>query len=517
MKYRALQAFEDRDWTHAFIFWLAIAFVLHLCAAIFSVGYYHTDEHFQILEFLSYKLGRSDVSDLPIEFREKIRPWFQPALDYGIARTMIFIGLKNPFQWALVFRLVSSLLGWFSLIGLSILSYSWFEDRRVKNLALILCGTLWYLPALHARHSSESMSGAVFYTGASLLFIFVESTSIWFSLLIGALFGAAFLFRYQVAFLVIGASAYYVLRYRPRLIQFAALSLGILGMIALGVRIDHWGYGEWTFTPWNYFHYNLILGHVADIDTMPVWDFFRSSLTETFPPLGLLTLIAAVVGWIACPIHLLTAITFPLYLIHSIIGHKELRFIFPIAFAGPFLIPLAASAKNRIGTAWFSFWQRKPGQGLLAFFFAINVIALFPSTFLPCWMPARLYEQIYRIKQARYPNEPMQIYYKDKNPFEILGIPLNFYKDPETYSTQIPTFATLEDQIGASSGSVWFFQIGFELPPEAGLLRDRCHLAAQSLPPGFVGLIQWGPVRRFTQRVTNWTLFECSRMFRPTD
>src|SRR6185437_13464308 len=116
--------------------------------------------------------------------------------------------IRSPFQWAFVFRLLSALLGWMSLVGLSILSYSWFESARFKRLALILCGTLWYLPALQARHSSESMSASVFYIAASLLFLFIESESLLLYFGVGLLFGASFLFRYQIAFLVVGAYFY---------------------------------------------------------------------------------------------------------------------------------------------------------------------------------------------------------------------------------------------------------------------------------------------------------------------
>ena len=46
--------------------------------AWFSVLFYFPDEHYQVLEFLSFKLGITRASDLPWEFSARIRPWFQP-------------------------------------------------------------------------------------------------------------------------------------------------------------------------------------------------------------------------------------------------------------------------------------------------------------------------------------------------------------------------------------------------------------------------------------------------------
>ena len=101
---------------------MGVAFILHLCAVTWSVGYYHTDEHFQILEFLNFKLGRSSSPELAVEFGARIRPWLQPGLDYLVARGLTRVGVSNPFDWAWVFRLISGFLGWLSLVGLSILS-----------------------------------------------------------------------------------------------------------------------------------------------------------------------------------------------------------------------------------------------------------------------------------------------------------------------------------------------------------------------------------------------------------
>ena len=55
-----------------------------LVTAWFSVTFYFPDEHYQVLEFVSYKLGVTRAGDLPWEYSARIRPWLQPLLYFLI-------------------------------------------------------------------------------------------------------------------------------------------------------------------------------------------------------------------------------------------------------------------------------------------------------------------------------------------------------------------------------------------------------------------------------------------------
>lgn len=54
------------------------AFITFMITAFFSVGHLQSDEHFQVLKFAQYKLGKISANDLPWEFGEKMRPSIQP-------------------------------------------------------------------------------------------------------------------------------------------------------------------------------------------------------------------------------------------------------------------------------------------------------------------------------------------------------------------------------------------------------------------------------------------------------
>ena len=51
-----------------------------IITAFFSSGYYHFDEHFQILEFAGLKLKMTLATNLPWEYTYQMRPAIQPAI-----------------------------------------------------------------------------------------------------------------------------------------------------------------------------------------------------------------------------------------------------------------------------------------------------------------------------------------------------------------------------------------------------------------------------------------------------
>src|SRR5260370_965629 len=98
------------------ILW-AVGFLLHSFAAWNSAGMYYYDEHFQIFEFLNYKLGNISAIHLPWEFAGQLRPWFQPGLYFLVAKIIsFFLGRWDPFAVATACRMLSAWLGWGSML-----------------------------------------------------------------------------------------------------------------------------------------------------------------------------------------------------------------------------------------------------------------------------------------------------------------------------------------------------------------------------------------------------------------
>jgi phosphatidylinositol glycan class B len=109
-----------------------------IITAFFSEGYYHPDEHFQILEFANYKLGNSPASDLPWEFKEQIRPALQPALAYSTIKFLNFTGITSPFSHALLLRVLTALLSWFVICKSVLFLSKDFVSEKGKKIFIFL-------------------------------------------------------------------------------------------------------------------------------------------------------------------------------------------------------------------------------------------------------------------------------------------------------------------------------------------------------------------------------------------
>ena len=128
---------KDKGWSRFIFQWLALALALHIIAAVRSSGFFHNDEHFQIAEFINAKLGRSPLTELPLEFREMMRPWLIPSIFAGVTWLMNSIGITSPFEWAMSYRIFSAFIGWLSTAGLALCCYLWFPDKKWRNWAVL--------------------------------------------------------------------------------------------------------------------------------------------------------------------------------------------------------------------------------------------------------------------------------------------------------------------------------------------------------------------------------------------
>ena len=99
---------------------LLLALALIILAAWRSLGFYHYDEHFQLLEYAAnVKRGITPTTDVPWEYQNRIRPWFQPAIALATLNLFERLGDRNPFDAAAFLRLLSGLLSWIALVRAS--------------------------------------------------------------------------------------------------------------------------------------------------------------------------------------------------------------------------------------------------------------------------------------------------------------------------------------------------------------------------------------------------------------
>ena len=311
-------------------FALAANLALTLAAALASDSVFQVDEYFQTVEFASYKLGVTPAADLPWEFQARIRPFAQPALYWALARGAAKAGVEDPFALLRVFRIASGLIAWLALAALMRAAGRWFPERPWRAAMYASLALPYFVPYLAARTSSENLATAFLLLGLALVAWGEEPGGGWIrSFSAGASLGLAVECRLQVAMSVAGVLLWTLVHGRGRLRSALLVALGLAAALLAGFVVDRWGYGTPEFVAWNYFRVNVLEGKAATFGVLPVvaYPFVFMLL---FPPFGALIFLGMAIFWWRSPRHLLTWVTVPFVLGHSLVGHKEFRFMFPI-------------------------------------------------------------------------------------------------------------------------------------------------------------------------------------------
>ena len=367
----------------SFLFWMGAALVLHLVAAWYSIGFLHYDEHFQILEFASAKLGWISKDTLPWEYGAKIRPALQPAMVCGLIR---LFHLQDPFLIAFWLRIISGILGWIVLcIFTYVVSLKLESDKAKRNL-FILTAAFAFLSVIHAHFSSESMAGTMCFAAISLLLIcwdgnYSAGKKTWLYLTCGFLFGLSYLFRMQVAIIPAGIIIWALLTKKINIRGALMIICGGLLALALGVLTDRWFYGEWVNTAYNYFHVNIVENVASHFGSMPPYWFIQEIVFNKAFILGLVLVSSFFYYWIRFSKSVITWISLPFFIIHCLIAHKELRFLFPLVDVIPFMVILLFNDLNNvIGKVPLWFKKYFPVLGYMAVF-----IYFAPFVLIPAW------------------------------------------------------------------------------------------------------------------------------------
>ena len=311
------------------------ALLVNIITAWFSVGHHNPDEHFQILEFANYKLGNSPASDLPWEFAAKSRSGLQPFIAYCFISVFNFVGIYSPFIITFLFRLIIGLLGWFIVCKLFMLLLPTFYTTKGKKIFVLLSFFLWFVPYINVRFSSENTATIVFLYALHLLLKTysnnVQKNGSFF--IIGFLLVLSFFFRFQIVFAIIGLGVWLLFIKKIYWQNWLAIIFAGLFTAFACIYIDKWMYGTWVLTPYNYYVVQIVQHIAADFGTDPCWYYPVLFIMLAIPPLSVVLLYFFGVGIYSKPKSAFVFILIPFIIGHSIIGHKEMRFMFPIWFA----------------------------------------------------------------------------------------------------------------------------------------------------------------------------------------
>ena len=399
-----------------------VAALVFVITAIFSTGFHHWDEHFQVLEFAGWKLGLSPVQDLPWEFAARIRPAIQPFIVVQVHHFMGLFGSVDPFVITFVLRAISAALWYMATILMLQAFMPSVHDPRSRKWFALLSFFLWFSVYNAVRFSSENWSGSLFMIGLALVIRKEQRNGLGPYLTAGLLFGLAFTFRMQTALMTGGLFAWLLIIQREPWRKLVAMAGGTLITVALGICIDRWFYGEWTLTVLNYFDANMLQGKAAAFGTQPWYAYFVDTVMVTLPPFSLIFVLAPLILVLFKPKSVLVWVFAPFLLVHCMIGHKELRFLFPIVGSLPIMIIIAMDI---VRTKWLpGLTGSRIFNGTVKLLWVANLVLLGVVMFKPADAQIGLYKTIY----DNYP-DPITMYNFGEDPYHRVE-QINFYSRP---------------------------------------------------------------------------------------
>ncbi len=385
--------------------------IFFLLTAFFSEGFYHGDEHFQIIEFAQYKLEKTAQVNLPWEFEAQIRPTLQPVLAMGIFYVCDLISIIDPHTKALVLRLITSIFA-FSAIAIFLRTIKHLIKPSFQNWLVFLSLFLWFIPFINVRFSSETWAGITLLYGLS--FLLREKRDQIHYIFAGLFIGFSFVFRFQMGFAIVGIALWLILNEKS-IRNTLIVMVGTILPIGICIVLDSWFYGDFVFTPWNYFEYNIIQGVASEFGTSPWYYYLFAIFRFSFFPIGILMLLSLLKVTLIHPKNLIIWVVVPFILFHSVVGHKELRFLFPVANLVPFLIVMAIQEIK---------WSPILTRGLLIGFLVINSTLLISASMIPAGNGET--KTARRLKSISE-NRPVA-YFKDSNPNNPWGLNMYFYE-----------------------------------------------------------------------------------------
>ena len=350
--------------------------ILTMIAAWLTPGALSCDEHFQVFEYARFLMGQVRGADLAWEFSERIRPLLQPLSISWILEAAHFAGLSSPFDQALFLRMVNGLLSASTVGWLAWVVTTDVATKR-RRWAWLASQALFFIPILNVHPMSEVWGGVclavaiVVSLGWGGVKKETRDLGACEAILVGALSALSFVFRYQMAFALIGLFLWLAMVSRRRVISLLVALVTFAVVLGGATLADGILYQQTTFAPWRYFNVNILQGRAADFGVEPFYQYGVWLFTKFPLPFG--PLIGGSTIWFIVnrPKHVLTWVFVPFVTLHCLMSHKEVRFLYPMApvVAAMFAVslarfvewPLLVASRSRRWTAGILFFLVNAG------------------------------------------------------------------------------------------------------------------------------------------------------------
>jgi hypothetical protein len=331
---------------------LPVAALLRVSVAVSDHGMLWPDEIYQTVEQahrLAFGYGLR-----PWEFSEGLRSWALPGALSLVLRGASALGAHSGLALMTTVKVVLALLGVAS-VGAAML-LAWRVAGPTGSLLAGGLGVAFPMLLVYGTHPFAETVSALLVVFAAVLALGQRRRAGWGA---GVLAALATVVRPQNGIVALGILMLLLAR-RDR--GPARRYLVAAGGVALAAGLlDWWTWGAPFASFWRYLRFNVVDGGAVAFGTSP-WDYYIRHLVSANGPFVLLAGAGLVVAARRAPWLVATVASY--VLLHSVVGHKELRFVMPIV---PLALGLAGAGLGAVVDAVFGAgagpsWDRYGGM-----------------------------------------------------------------------------------------------------------------------------------------------------------
>lgn len=409
------------------------------------------DEHYQLVEFAYYKVGKGPEWALPWEYFDKIRPTGQVAVLVLLFNLFDIIGLNDPYIVMAIVRVMSGVLLFCAIYVFRKRTEVVLIGPFSKRIYLFLSYFLWFIPFIAVRYSSETWSALFLLLGTGLALKDRNSRAFYWK--VGILFGLSFIMRFQTAFYIAPFLLWFVFKSGEFIKSAFFVFIGLSIVVFVGIVLDSWFYGdEWIITPYRYFVSFKNSSSPTSFAAEPWYFFFKSILYYPGVIVGGAILFFSVFGILSRPKDPIIWATISFIFFHSLVGHKEERFLFPIVFMLPYIMSLGIDfilnlSKEKV--------RRVLKVGIFLLLVPVNLFGSSLISITPAGSGKMNFTQYVR---RHYGNNPIRVFAPlYGNPYSMWGEFTAYYRENDMENLRIENFI-IEDSLYRDD-AVNFFMI----------------------------------------------------------
>jgi len=190
-----------------------------------------------------------------------------------------------------------------------------------------------------------------------------------------------------------------------------------------------WFYGNYTFTFINYFLTNIVDDIASTFGTSPWYFYFIKYINYGIIPISIITLFAILLLVFFAPKKMTVWIIIPFLVIHSVVPHKELRFLFPLANLIPLILIQGLQTLLRLDIIKdLNIHSKSIIRFVCGILIAINSMGLVVTMFSPADERGQM--NITSYIHDKYFNKQVTLWYiGDTNPYRPIIASQQYYRD----------------------------------------------------------------------------------------